>query len=47
VLIETWVQDWTDDQIAAIREIKVGTFTIEGELRSEIRINIKEIDGYR
>jgi small subunit ribosomal protein S13 len=33
------VQDWTDDQIAAIRE-QVGSFTIEGELRSEVQINI-------
>ena len=36
------VQDWTDDQIAAIRE-QVGSFTIEGELRSEIQINIKRL----
>ncbi len=36
------VQDWTDEQIAAIRE-QVGSFTIEGELRSEIQINIKRL----
>ena len=36
------VQDWSDDQIAAIRE-QVGAFTIEGELRSEIQINIKRL----
>ena len=36
------VQDWTDDQIAAIRE-QVGSFTIEGGLRSEIQINIKRL----
>jgi small subunit ribosomal protein S13 len=36
------VQDWTDDQIAAIRE-QVGAFTIEGELRSEVQINIKRL----
>jgi small subunit ribosomal protein S13 len=36
------VQDWTDDQIAAIRE-QVGSFTIEGELRSEIQLNIKRL----
>ena len=34
------VQDWNDDQIAAIRE-QVGTFTIEGELRSEVQLSIK------
>ena len=36
------VQDWTDDQIAAIRE-QVGNFTIEGELRSEVQLNIKRL----
>ncbi|NVK53033.1 MAG: 30S ribosomal protein S13 [Flavobacteriaceae bacterium] len=36
------VQDWTDDQIAAIRE-QVGAFTIEGELRSEVQLNIKRL----
>jgi len=36
------VQDWTDDQIAAIRE-QAGSFTIEGELRSEVQLNIKRL----
>ena len=36
------VQDWNDDQIASIRE-EVGTLKIEGELRSEIQINIKRL----
>ena len=36
------VQDWDDDQIAAIRE-SVGRFTIEGELRSETQLNIKRL----
>ncbi|MBQ0787991.1 MAG: 30S ribosomal protein S13 [Oceanihabitans sp.] len=36
------VQDWDDDQIAAIRDA-VGTFTIEGELRSETQLNIKRL----
>ncbi|GAA4293255.1 MULTISPECIES: 30S ribosomal protein S13 [Aestuariibaculum] len=36
------VQDWNDDQIAGIREA-VGSFTIEGELRSEIQLNIKRL----
>ncbi len=36
------VQDWTDDQIGAIREA-VGTYTIEGELRSETQLNIKRL----
>lgn len=38
----TKVQDWTDDEIANIREA-VGTYTIEGELRSEIQLNIKRL----
>ncbi len=36
------VQDWNDDQIANIRE-QVGILKIEGELRSEIQINIKRL----
>ncbi len=38
----TKVQDWSDDQISGIREA-VGTFTIEGELRSETQLNIKRL----
>ena len=36
------VQDWTDDQIGNIRDA-VGTYTIEGELRSETQLNIKRL----
>ncbi|MCL8008422.1 30S ribosomal protein S13 [Gelidibacter japonicus] len=38
----TKVQDWTDDEISNIREA-VGALTIEGELRSEIQLNIKRL----
>ena len=38
----TKVQDWTDDEIGAIREA-VGAFKIEGELRSETQLNIKRL----
>ncbi len=38
----TKVQDWTDQEIHDIRE-QVGDYTIEGELRSEIQINIKRL----
>ncbi len=38
----TKVSDWTDDDISKIREA-VGTYTIEGELRSETQINIKRL----
>ena len=36
------VSDWTDSEIAAIRET-VSSFKIEGELRSEIQLNIKRL----
>ncbi len=36
------VQDWTDEHISAIRAA-VAEFTIEGELRSEIQLNIKRL----
>ena len=38
----TKVSDWTDDEISNIREA-VGTFTIEGELRSETQLSIKRL----
>ncbi|SDB66806.1 SSU ribosomal protein S13P [Flavobacteriaceae bacterium MAR_2010_188] len=38
----TKVDDWTDEEIGAIREA-VGTYTIEGELRSETQLNIKRL----
>ncbi len=38
----TKVENWTDDEINNIREA-VGSFTIEGELRSEIQLNIKRL----
>jgi len=43
------VSDWNDDEIGRIREA-VSAYTIEGELRSEIQINIKrlmDIGSYR
>ena len=44
------VQDWTDDQTASIRNLINEEFKIEGELRSEIQLNIKrlmDIGAYR
>ena len=44
------VQDWTDDQSAAIRNFINDNYKIEGELRSETQINIKrlmDIGSYR
>lgn len=36
------VQDWNDDEIGAIREA-VSAYKIEGELRSEVSLNIKRL----
>jgi len=36
------VADWDDDEISKIREA-VSQFTIEGELRSEVQLNIKRL----
>ena len=36
------VSDWTDDETGRIRDA-VGTFKIEGELRSEVQLNIKRL----
>ena len=36
------VSEWNDDQIGSIREA-VGSFKIEGELRSEVQLNIKRL----
>ena len=37
------VQDWNDDQVAKIRQIINDSFKVEGELRSEIQMNIKRL----
>ena len=36
------VQDWNDDELAAIRGI-IGEMKTEGELRSEVQMNIKRL----
>ncbi|GLB48853.1 30S ribosomal protein S13 [Neptunitalea lumnitzerae] len=36
------VSDWNDDETGRIRDA-VGAFTIEGELRSEVQLNIKRL----
>ena len=38
----TKVSNWTDDEIGNIRAA-VGSYTIEGELRSETQLNIKRL----
>ena len=37
------VQDWTDDQAAAVREVIQNEYKVEGDLRSEIQLNIKRL----
>ena len=36
------VNEWNDDEIGRVRDA-VGSFTIEGELRSETQLNIKRL----
>ena len=36
------VSDWTDEEVKAIREA-ISTVKVEGELRSEIQLNIKRL----
>lgn len=47
---DTKVKDWTDSEIAALRKILNEEYKLEGELRSEIQLNIKrlmDIGSYR
>ncbi|HCD68704.1 MAG TPA: 30S ribosomal protein S13 [Bacteroidetes bacterium] len=37
------VQDWSDSDIAGIRELIGKEFKVEGELRSEVQTNIKRL----
>jgi small subunit ribosomal protein S13 len=37
------VQDWTDEQLTAIRAIINDEYKVEGELRSEVQLNIKRL----
>lgn len=37
------VKDWTDEQAGKIREIIGESFKVEGDLRSEVQLNIKRL----
>ena len=37
------VKDWTDEQAAKIREVIAADYKVEGDLRSEIAMNIKRL----
>ena len=39
---DTKVDDWTDAEVASLRQI-LGEYKLEGELRSEIQLNIKRL----
>jgi len=39
----TKVNQWTDEQIAEINKHIADNFTVEGELRSEVQLNIKRL----
>jgi len=40
---DTKVQDWTDEQLTAIRTIINDQIKVEGALRSEVQLNIKRL----
>jgi len=37
------VKDWTDNQAAKIREVISADYKVEGDLRSEVQLNIKRL----
>ncbi|MDR1881633.1 MAG: 30S ribosomal protein S13 [Prevotella sp.] len=37
------VKDWNDDQAGRVREIIAASFKVEGDLRSEVQLNIKRL----
>lgn len=37
------VQEWSDEQLTAIRKIINEEFKVEGDLRSEVQVNIKRL----
>jgi small subunit ribosomal protein S13 len=37
------VKDWSDDQAAKVREVIGSDYKVEGDLRSEIQLNIKRL----
>lgn len=44
------VQEWNDEQLSNVRQIITDNFKVEGELRSEVQLNIKrlmDIGSYR
>jgi len=47
---DTKVQDWDDEQLTSMRQVISDEYKVEGELRSEVQLNIKrlmDIGSYR
>ncbi len=40
---DTKVKDWTDAEAAKVREVIQNEYKVEGDLRSEIQLNIKRL----
>jgi len=40
---DTKIKDWTDDNIKTISGLIQNQYTVEGELRSEVQLNIKRL----
>lgn len=40
---DTKVKDWTDTEAAKVREVITEDFKVEGDLRSEVQMNIKRL----
>jgi small subunit ribosomal protein S13 len=43
ISLDKKVQDWSDDEAGKIREVIGAKFKVEGELRSEVQLNIKRL----
>jgi len=41
--INVKVKDWTDEQVTLIRKVINENFKVEGELRSQVQLNIKRL----
>jgi small subunit ribosomal protein S13 len=43
ISLDKKVSDWNDDELSVIRQIINDTFKVEGQLRSEVQLNIKRL----
>ena len=43
VNLDTKVKDWTDAEAAAVREVIQRDYKVEGDLRTEVQLNIKRL----